>query len=702
MDCYDNRELSWLKFNKRILAEAMDESVPLGERLLFASIYQTNLDEFFMIRVGTLFDRMLVDPDSKDNKTNLTPEEQVCAIRKAVAEHCIIRDKCWAELLRGLSSMGAEQIRPSSLSGDEEAYLKAYFDSEIRPLLTAQVVDKHHPFPFLKNKSIYVIAHLETKNSVKLGLVPLSSTFPRMIMLPDKQKLRFILAEDVIMYFIGSIFENYRIPSKAIIRITRNADIEMEEGLYDHEVDLREIMEQLLKKRKKLSPVRLEMQGDLDDEATKRLLKLLELGPENIFRMVSPLDLSFIFSLRNRMEKAHPEVFYKPFSPQRSPALSADLPVIPQVTARDTMLFYPYESIRPFIRLLHEAANDPQVMSIKITLYRVASNSKVIEALINAAENGKDVFVLIELRARFDEENNIGCSRQLERAGCKVMYGPQGLKVHSKLLLITRKDGARLQYITQIGTGNYNEKTSELYTDLSLITADRDIGTEAAAVFNALSIGNLIENTNKLMVAPLALQNKIIERIDREIALAESGEKAYLGFKLNSLTDKVLMDKLIEASCAGVRIEMVIRGINCLIPGVRGKTENISVRSIVGRFLEHSRIYIFGQGDRQEVFISSADFMTRNTVRRIEVAAPILSPLIRRRVTDIFSIMLRDNTRAWTEQPDGTYKRIEEKEDRPLIGAQDYFITQAQEAAFMAAQKKPLRVKARRVKRKKA
>lgn len=697
MSEYDNRELSWLKFNERILEEAADESVPLGERLLFASIYQTNLDEFFMIRVGSLYDALLVNENDRDNKTGLTPKMQITAIQERVKKLSEQRDETYSAIMKDLMTIGVEQLKISSLTSEEEAYLRAYFNSEIKPLISPQVVDKRHPFPFLSNKTTYIVAHLETKNSVKLGIVPITAnSYPRVIVLPDKNKLRFILAEDVLLHYCGSIFENYRISGKSIIRLTRNADIDMEEGLYDHEVDLRDVMEQLLKKRKKLAPVRLEMNGSIGADAQKRLLKYLEMTEDQICRLDSPLDMSFVFTLRNRIEKAHPELFFKQFFPQRSASISQNSPIIPQILRHDLMLSYPYESIRPFIRLLNEAGNDPDVVSIKITLYRVASNSKIIEALINAAENGKEVFVLVELRARFDEENNIGWSRQLERAGCKVMYGPEHIKVHSKLLLITRKNGSKLQYITQVGTGNYNEKTSELYTDLSLMTADMDIGREAGEVFHALSIGNLVENTSHLMVAPLALQNKVCELIDYEIAAVRSGKEGYLGFKLNSLTDKTLIDKLIEASCEGVKIEMVIRGICCLIPGIPGRTENITVRSIVGKYLEHSRIYIFGKDSRRRVYISSADFMTRNTLRRVEVAAPIRSADIAKRVTDIFEVLLHDNVKARIAQPDGTYKKVTRDENEQPLLAQSYFEEQAQAAALEASQRKPVKVKVTR------
>lgn len=697
--CYDNRELSWLKFNVRVLEEARDSSVPLCERLLFSQIFQSNLDEFFMIRVGSLTDRVLVDDNKEDNKTGMTPKEQLEAIYKRVRELVPIKDETYFDTVKELEKIGVEHVKISSLTPEEEGYLRAYFNSEIRPLISPQVVDKRHPFPFLKNKEIYAVTHLESKNSVKLGIIPAGGSFPRIIPLPDKSRLRFLLAEDVILHYCGSVFENYRLLDKALIRITRNADINMEEGLYDHEVDLRQVMEELLKKRKKLAPVRLEISGKLGKEAVEYLCRQLELSGEQISQCTAPLDMGFIFSLRNRIEKAHPEMFFEPVSPRLPATISPNIPMIQQILRRDIMLSYPYESIRPFIRLLNEAGNDPDVISIKITLYRVASNSKIVEALINAAENGKEVFVLVELRARFDEENNIEWSKRLERAGCKVMYGPENLKVHSKLMLITRKNGNELQHITQIGTGNYNEKTSELYTDLSLMTADPEIGEEAGTVFNALSIGNLVENTSHLLVAPLSLQNKIIDYIDGEIASARSGGEGYIGLKLNSLTDKVLIDKLIEASCAGVKIEMVIRGISCLVAGVSGLTENITVRSIVGRYLEHSRIYIFGKGDRQRIYISSADFMTRNTIRRVEVAAPVKSPELRKRVLHIFDIMMRDNVKARIQLPDGTYKRISPAEGEEALMAQQYFIDEAAAAAAANAMKKPVKVKVRRKKR---
>lgn len=710
-DCYENRELSWLKFNERVLEEACDKNVPLCEKLLFSSIYQSNLDEFFMIRVGSIYDQTLVDSSCKENKTDMTAAEQLDEIYKRVAELIPMRDRTFSAIMTELGKYGVSQVDLNDLSEEENSCLEEYFNKEIFPIISPQVVDKRHPFPFLANKETYVCVHLEAKNSVKLGIIPTSGSFRRVIFAPCNKTAKFMLAEDLILHYAAEVFENYRILDSAVIRVTRNADINLEEALDDHDVDLRDVMEELLKKRKKLSPVRLEINGRLDAETVEFLCEKLQLRTNQVFFSTTPPDLSFIFALRDKLEDSHPELFYKPAKPQDSPDISKNEKIIPQILDHDIMLSYPYESIKPFIGLLNEAAEDKDVISIKITLYRVASNSKIVEALINAAENGKEVFVLVELRARFDEENNIGWSKMLEKAGCHVMYGPKDLKVHSKLLLITRKSGDELRYITQIGTGNYNEKTSALYTDLSLMTSDPDIGAEAGTVFNALSIGRLVENTQHLLVAPLCLQNKIISLIDNEIAAAEKGEPAYIGLKLNSLTDKVLMDKLIEASRAGVKIEMVIRGICCLVSGFPDRTENITVTSIVGRYLEHSRIYIFGTDERMKLYISSADFMTRNTIRRVEVAAPVLDAKLKARIYGIFRVMLADNVKARIQLPDGSYvhkSELEEYKNAPALSCQDHFIEKAYERAGEAAKsrstnektgRKPVRVRVRKVKK---
>lgn len=683
---YDNRELSWLKFNERVLEEATDKSVPLCERLMFAAIFQSNLDEFFMVRVGSLYDRTLVNSDERDNKTDLTCREQLDAIFARAAELAPMRDEAYKGIMSELEKHGIEQVNFKQLSREEEDYLRVYFTTEILPLISPQVIDKRHPFPFLKNKEVYAVAQLESKSSVKIALVPASGTFSRIIFLPGP-KQRFMLVEELILHYMPLIFENYKIIDKSLMRITRNADINMEEALYDHDVDLRDVMSDLIKKRKKLSPVRMELSRRLGDAAVVYLRDKLELKPNQIFRQKSPLDLSFVYALRSRLEETLPMLFFGRADPQPSCEIIREQPVIPQVLKRDILLSYPFESIRPFLHMLMEAALDPNVVSIKITLYRVASNSKVVDALIAAAENGKDVLVLVELRARFDEENNIGWSQRLERAGCNVIYGPESLKVHSKLLLITRKAaGGKFEYITQIGTGNYNEKTSALYTDLSLLTANQDIGAEAAMVFNALATNTLVEHTSKLLVAPRCLQNKIIEMIDFEIAAAERGEKAFIGLKLNSLTDKALIDKLVEASQKGVKIRMVIRGICCLVAGVKGFTENIEITSIVGRYLEHSRIYIFGTSERRKIYISSADFMTRNTLRRVEVAVPIYDTHVRKRIMHIFAILTSDNVKARKMLPDSTYVHVETKGEP--VDSQAAFIREAYENAARSYVKK--------------
>lgn len=683
-NCYDNRELSWLKFNERVLEEATDPTVPLCERMTFASIFQSNLDEFFMVRVGSIFDQMLLDPSIRENKTNMTCEEQLDRIFKRVKELIPRKDEAYKEIMHQLSSHGIEQVDFKSLSKKEEEYLREYFKKEISPLISPQIIDKRNPFPFFKNKDIYAVAYLESKSpeSVRLGIIPSSGVYDRLIFLPRQEnKVCFMLAEELILHYMDSVFENYSIIDKALIRVTRNADINADEALYDHDVDFRDAMSELLKKRKKLAPVRLEMSRHLSKPALMYLCGKFELLETQIFYMKTPLDLSFIFPLFNKIKETasdSPTLFFAPLSPQSSPDITDKEPMIAQVQKNDILLSYPYQSIKPFIRLLNNAAFDKNVVSVKITLYRVAKDSQIVDALIRCAENGKDVLVLVELRARFDEENNIGWSKRLEDAGCRVIYGLEGLKVHSKLLLITRKVNNKIEYITQIGTGNYNEKTSKLYTDLSLMTADPKIAAEANLVFNALSFGSCVEHTDYLLVAPKCLQNKIIAMIDEQITLAKSGQPAYIGAKMNSLTDKTLIDKLIEASAAGVKIDLIIRGISCLVAGVTGYTENITVTSIVGRFLEHSRIYIFGASDKK-VYISSADFMTRNTTRRVEVAAPVLDTKIKEKILDIFKIMQRDNVKARCQQPDGTYKK-KELSGVPL-NSQEYFFRRAYEDA---------------------
>lgn len=675
---YVNRELSWLQFNERVLEEAQDPSVPLLERLNFASIFQSNLDEFFMVRVGSLYDQMLIKPKKRDNKSNLTAKEQLEAVFYKVNELEPMKDIAYKNIMLELMEYGVEQINFRSASIEEQQYLQEYFKREIKPLVFPTIIDKKNPFPFLKNKEIYCAVQLQSKSNVKLGIIPASGQFSRIIRLSGGN--RFILAEDLILHFAPSVFKNYKVIDKTLFRLTRNADITVEEGLYDQDFDFREAMEELCKKRKKLHPVRMQLSETFSQPALQFLCKKLELDENHIFYLKTPLDLSFTGIIRDMLDE--PELKFDKLIPQKSASVADNMAMIPQIKRHDILLSYPYETIKPFIQLLNEAANDPRVTEIKITLYRLAKNSMVIDALCDAAENGKKVTVLVELRARFDEENNINWSRRLQEAGCHIMYGPRELKVHSKLLLITRQNGGRTEYITQVGTGNYNEKTSTLYTDLSLMTANQDIGNEAQLLFEALMENRLIEQSEHLLIAPLCLQNKVIEMIDEEIAYAKNGEQAYIGIKINSLCDKVIMDKLVEASKAGVKIDMVIRGINSLAAGIPGETDNIRVISIVGRYLEHSRIYIFGTKKRSKIYISSADFMTRNTVRRVEVAAPLYNARIKQRIWNMFETLLKDNVKARNQLPDGTYIRT--ISENPPLDAQRFFF----EEAYRKAEKK--------------
>ena len=548
---------------------------------------------------------------------------------------------------------------------------------EISGLISPTIVGKRQPFPFLKNKEIYAVVVLTTKSGKeRLGIIPCGSgVFERLIRLPGGNT--YMLSEELILHYIPKVFKGYQIKEKSLLRVTRNADIDAD-ALYDEDLDYREFMADLIKKRKKLAPVRIELSRKLSEGSVKLICEHLATKSQYVFRSQAPLDLSFVFQIEDALRKI-PELFYERRTPRKSPAFTGDRPILDQIKEKDKLLSYPYESINPFLNMLHEAANDKDVISIKMTLYRVAKQSKVVEALIEAAENGKEVLVLVELKARFDEENNIGWSRLLEDAGCRVIYGLDGYKVHSKLCLITKKTDEQVEYYTQIGTGNYNEKTSRLYTDLSLMTYNVDIGLEAANVFQALAMGETIKHVDHLLVAPKCLQNKILDMIDEEIAHARAGEPAYIGLKMNSLTDKKIMEKLVEASCAGVRIDMVIRGICCLIPQVPGKTENIHVRSIVGRFLEHSRIYIFGSEGREKIYIASADFMTRNTLRRVEVAAPVYDEEIKARLLRMFHIMLQDNQQARQEDGEGIY-RILPTDEEPL-DSQEYFYAEAYEIA---------------------
>lgn len=655
---YMNRELSWLKFNERVLEEAENPEVPLCERMTFVSIYQSNLDEFFRVRVGSLQDQMLISTEIRENKTKMTSAEQIRAIIKEVKKLNQRKDKAYEKLMKKIEEYGITLINHASAKSEEKKFLEKYFMKEIMPLSSPTIVGKRQPFPFLKNGEIYAVVVLETRNKKeRIGIIPCSNNMlTRMVELPGG-KGRYMLIEDLILHYIGKVFKGYKVKGKSLLKVVRNADIDAD-AAYDEDLDYREFMEDLMKQRKKLSPVRIDLSREMDETVVDALCRYLDVTPDRVFRSEAPLDVSFVFQLQDLLRR-NTELFYEKRVPQKSPEFKDGQSILQQITQEDKLLSYPYDSIRPFLKMLTEAAEDDSVISIKMTLYRLAKQSKVIEALCEAAENGKEVVVLVELRARFDEENNIRWSRMLEEAGCQIIYGLEHYKVHSKLCLITRRGENGIQYITQIGTGNYNEKTARLYTDLSLMTANEQIGMDAARVFQALAKGEVVEDMEHLLVAPKCLQSKVIEKIEEQIQKQKNGETAYIGLKMNSLTDKRIIDKLIDASKAGVKIDMIVRGICCLIPGVEGETENIHVISVVGRFLEHSRMYIFGNGEEAQYYIGSADFMTRNTVKRVEVAAPVYSERLKKRLQDLFDLMLSDNKKARKEDAKGTYSVVE-------------------------------------------
>ncbi len=697
--CHDNRELSWLKFNIRVLEEAEDTQNPFCERLSFASIYQSNLDEFFGVRVGSLYDTMLVDPELRDKNTHMTSMEQIDAIFKEVRVQSKRKDACVSSLTKELKKHGICISRFSEFSKEDKAYLNSYFKKQVKPLLAPQVVGKKQPFPFLKNQAIYAAVILGAKKSTgtnnakdgktgkngksgkpsdKLGIVPCSiDVLPRLVQIPSDPG-RYILMEDLILHYLGKVFPHFTVMGKCLFRVIRNADIDPDEEVYGDDTDFRQVMEQLVSRRRRLAPIKLEYAQLTDSDVLNVLSQHLSLDKSAVFRSTTPLDVSYFSDLRD-MLRSEKDLFYEKYTPRWPSELNQRRKIIDQVEKKDRLLFYPYESMEPLLQLLNEAAADPKVVSIKMTLYRVARNSRVIDALIRAAENGKEVNVLVELRARFDEANNIGWSRRLEEAGCSVLYGLDDLKVHAKLCLITRTDENGIHYITHVGTGNYNEKTAGLYTDLSLLTANQQIGEEVAEIFTHLYLDEVEEHAGCLMVAPRCLRSRVLERIDAQIERAKDGKSAYVGAKMNSLTDNVIIDRMIEASKAGVRIELIVRGACCLVAGVPGETDNVVVRSIVGRYLEHSRIFIFGSehaedGEQPEIFIGSADYMTRNTTRRVEVAAPVFDPDIRARLLDMFHILMSDNVKARIQLPDGSYIHVPREEGEETVNAQEVFM----------------------------
>lgn len=669
-----NRELSWLKFNERVLNEAGNSRVPLAERLSFAAIYQSNLDEFYMVRVGTLMDQMEAYEEVRENKTNMTSGEQVKAILDATRQLDQKKAVIYEQLMGELEPKGIRLINFNRLSEEEGDLLELYFDHEIAPYLSANIIRKQQPFPFLTNREIYAVARLTTKGGkTKTAIIPCSnSVFKRLIDIPTRPGT-FMLSEELILHFLPKLFPKYEIIEKSLLRITRNADIDTE-TIYDEDMDYRDAMENLVKQRKRMNPVRIELSRKINKKLIAEICKYVHMDKSHVFLSRVPLDMSFVFSLQNYLRnQGKEELFYPKRNPKNTEQLNDKESLIAQIEKKDVLLSYPFDNIKSFTNLLYEAAKDEAVVSIKMTLYRLADRSQIVDAMVEAAENGKEVVVLVELRARFDEESNIEYSRKLEEAGCRVIYGLNGYKVHSKLCLITRKTEQGLSYITQIGTGNYNEKTSKLYTDLSLITANPEIGKEAAEVFACLLRGETIEQTTYLLVAPKCLQNKILLMIEEEIEYARKGEDSYIGIKINSLTDKVIIEKLVEASRAGVRIEMIVRGICCLIPGVKGYTEHIKIISIVGRYLEHSRIYRFGTPEREKVYIASADFMTRNTIRRVEVATPILDEQLRKKLDWMFDTMMQDDEKGKQLNAKGIYENRKLGETR--LDSQELFYT---------------------------
>jgi polyphosphate kinase len=670
-----NRELSWLMFNERVLQMANDESVPLLERLKYISIFISNIDEFFMIRVGSLYDLSIINEKHIDNKSGMNVQEQLTQVFKAVAPMYQKKDQAVLYLDSLLREHGIERLEFSELKDSDRKHIDRYFKTDILPILVPQVIDAHHPFPHIENKSLHIAVMLNSKDDTKFGIIPVPKTLPRIVLLKNSL-MRYILIEDIILNYVDKIFEMYKVQEQTIISVTRNADINPDDEALDFEEDFRHHMKKLLKRRARLSAVRLEIKDGRVHALTDYLVTKLMIKKDQVFHSASPLDMSYVYALEDELPVSlRRAITFHPYIPKYPSGLDHNESTMKQILDRDVLLHYPYESMEPFLNLVKEAATDPAVISIKITLYRLDKKSRLAEYLIIAAENNKDVTVIMELRARFDEKNNIEWAERLEEAGCKVIYGFKGYKVHSKVCLITLHDKNRLQYITQIGTGNYNEKTSKQYCDFSLITADKSISSDANAFFKNILISNLDGRYEKLLVAPTSLKSKIFQLIDQEIEKAQKGIPCEVILKMNSLTDRETIDKLSEASSAGVRIRLIIRGICCIVPGVKGKTENISVKSILGRYLEHSRIYCFVNGNNVNMYISSADLMTRNVERRIEVACPVFDHDLKNKILNILHIQLNDNLKAWHLNSNGEYMQSD-------IGTynfdcQDYFMREA-------------------------
>ena len=683
------RELSWLRFNERVLEEAKDERVPLFERLKFAAIFTSNLDEFFMIRVGSITDMTLSKQTHVDSKSGLTPSQQLQAIFKTVPGLYKQRDKILSQLEKRLRTCNICNLAPSELDGKERKQVERWFRDYVQPVLSPMVVDSHHPFPHLSSSSLAIALSLRMGTERCFGLVPIPRNLPPYIQL-EERGLRYLLTELVVLAYADTLFENYQVEEKCVVSVTRNADISPEDEDYDVGEDFRAHMQKVLKKRARLAPVRLEIQGGASPELQQYLCQRLNLTDAQVFHAKGPLNMGYVYSLENKLpQESAAALCYPPYTPQWPAGLAKGEKLIPQVLRRDALLFYPYQSMEPFLQLVREAANDPAVLSIKITIYRLASTAKLVEYLAAAAENGKDVTVLMELRARFDEQNNIAWAQRLEEAGCTILYGFEGYKVHSKICLITRREKGRIQYITQIGTGNYNEKTAKLYTDFCLMTASPAIGADGAVFFQNMATSNLNGEYHQLLVAPHGLKNRLLDLMDGEIEKARQGKPARIFVKVNSVTDRELIDKLAQASQAGVPVTMNVRGICCLRPGVPGLTDHIKVFSIVGRYLEHPRIYAFGVGEETRIYIGSADLMTRNTERRVEIACPVLDSAVRRQIRHYVELYCSDNEKARVLQPDGSYTRVERPEGAPGIDAQAALMDEAEREAMAAAQAPP-------------
>ena len=671
LDYTQNRELSWLRFNHRVLEEAQDESVPLMERMKFVAIFTSNLDEFFMIRVGSLYDMAAADNTKQDIRSGMTAEEQLAAIYRAVAPLYKERDKTYAEIKKQLHPYGVCGLGFKELEQQEKKYVKKYFKEQILPVLSPQIVDANHPFPHLLNKEIYVVANLKQGGKTMLGVVPVPQYISDVLFLPGHD-IRYIRMEKVIMEYLELVFDRYQVSDKNYICVTRNADIAPNDELMADNEDFRFVMQETLHKRRRMAVVRLEAANPLGKEMEKFFCEKFHIAPECIFRTKMPMKLGFIFTIADKVPESMKKALTdSPFLPQPSSMLSEGS-VMEQVKKKDVLLSYPYESMEPFLQLIKEASTDPDVMTIRITIYRLAKKARLVEYLCAAAENGKEVTALIELRARFDEQNNIDWSERMEEAGCRVLYGFENYKVHSKICLITYRNKNEIRYITQIGTGNYNEKTAKMYTDYSLITSSQEIGEDAAVFFKNMSIGNLDGTYNHLIVSPTSLKQKVLQLMDEEIAKGRDGR---ILMKMNSLTDMDFIRKTAQASQAGVKIQLIVRGICCILPGIPGKTDNLQVTSIVGRFLEHPRVFVFGRGADAKVYIGSADMMTRNTENRVEVACPIYDETIRRRLIHDLKVMLSDNVKAREMTSDGTYRKKEAGEK--AVNAQETFMKEA-------------------------